>query len=316
MVLTSCSFAPPPADKGSTVGPGPAPTAAVTGPAFSHVFIIVMENEAAGAIYGAQDAPYINELGSHYAEGLDYYAVSHPSLPNYLALTAGTPNPLDGTDCSVGPSCHVAGSNTNVADEIEAAGRNWVAYMESMPAPCTTSDAGNYAVRHDPFVYFDDIRNGPNSRCANHVLPYDASAFATQLQSDHVPDYVWISPNLCDDGHNTCGGDPVAHADSWLAQNVPPVLASPAFQQNGVLFVVWDEGTSNAGCCGQGQGGGTVALFAISPLAKSGLRSTVPANHYSLLRTVEVAWHLGQLANTNPAIAPDTNTLAPLFTNP
>jgi hypothetical protein len=315
-LLAACALGPSPDDNGGRVGPGPAHTATIAGPPFAHVFTIIIENEAANAIYGAPDAPYINALGARYAEALSYYAVSHPSLPNYLALTAGTTTPLDGTDCSVSPSCHVAGSHTNIADEIEASGRSWVAYMESMPAPCTSADAGEYAVRHDPFVYFDDIRNGPNSRCARHVVPYDASAFAPQLASGSVPDYVWITPNLCDDGHDACGGDPIAHADHWLAQTVPPILASPAFQQNGVLFVVWDEGSTDVGCCGQGGGGGLVALFAISPLAQSGLRSTQPANHYSLLRTIELAWHLGQLGNTDPATTPDTGTLAPLFTSP
>jgi phosphatidylinositol-3-phosphatase len=316
VMLSSCAVSSAPSDKGSTVGPGSAPTATVTGPPFSHVFIIVMENTAAGDIYSAAKAPYINGLGAHYAQAMQYFAVSHPSLPNYLALTAGTPNPLDGTDCSVGPTCHVAGTHTNIADEIEASGRSWVAYMESMPSPCWTSNAGTYAVRHDPFVYFDDLRNGPNARCAKHVLPYDAAAFATQLQSGNVPDYVWITPNLCDDGHDTCGGDPIEHQDAWLARTVPLILSSQAFQRDGVLFITWDEGVTNAGCCGQGQGGGPVALFAISPLAKPGLHSTQPFNHYSLLRTIEVTWGLGQLANTNPAIAPATNTLTPLFNSP
>ena len=316
LVLSACSLGSAQSDNGGTVGPGPAPTSALSGPSFSHVFIIVMENEEAGDVYQASDAPYINGLGAQYAEGLKYFGASHPSLPNYLALTAGTPNPLDGTDCSVSSACHVSGSHTNIADEIEASGRTWVAYMESMPAPCTTADAGTYAVRHDPFVYFDDIRDGPNARCARHVLPYDASSFASQLAAGTVPNYVWITPNVCNDGHDSCGGDPVAHADAWLSQNVPPILASPAFTHNGVLFVVWDEGTSNAGCCGQGSGGGLVPLIAASPLATRGLRSTQPANHYSLLRTIEIAWKLGQLGNTNPALAPATTTLAPLFSSP
>jgi hypothetical protein len=313
-MVSACALSSTPEHNSGTKGPGAAPTASIAGPPFSHVFIIVMENEEASNIYGAADAPYINSLGARYAEATQYFAVTHPSLPNYLALTAGTPNPLDGSDCSESPTCHVAGHNTNIADEIEASGRNWVAYMESMPAPCTTSDAGTYAVRHDPFVYFDDIRDGADGRCAQHVLPYDAAAVATQLQSGPVPDYVWITPNLCNDGHDACGGDAIQHADAWLARNVPPILASSAFQQNGVLFVVWDEGFTGAGCCGLGSGGGAVALFAISPLAKPGLRATQPFNHYSLLRTIEVSWHLGQLGNTNPAIMPETNTLAPLFT--
>jgi hypothetical protein len=145
-------------DAGANVGPGSAPTAGAGGTALGHVFIIVLENEEASAIYGNPQAPYVNELASHYAIAARYFAVSHPSLPNYLALTAGTPNPLDGTDCSPAPDCHVPGQHTNLADEIESSGRTWVAYMESMPAPCALSDAGTYAVRHNPFVYFDDMR--------------------------------------------------------------------------------------------------------------------------------------------------------------
>jgi phosphatidylinositol-3-phosphatase len=314
VILASCALGGHPEDTGRTAGPSTAPTANTTAlPAFSHVFTIVLENESAGDIYGSQSAPYINHLASHYAAATQYYAVTHPSLPNYLALTAGTPNPLDGTDCSVGLSCHVPGTHSNIADEIEASGRTWAAYMESMPAPCTLSNSGEYAVRHNPFVYFDDIRNGANNRCAAHDLPYNAGQFATMLSSGQVPDYVWITPNLCDDGHDPCGGDQVAHTDTWLSHNVPPILASSAFQQGGVLFIVWDEGSTSQACCGLGEGGGRVAALVISPLAKQHYQSTVPYDHYSLLRSVEVAWRLGQLANTNPAAQPGTTPMNDLF---
>jgi hypothetical protein len=315
-MLASCTLGGHPEDSGNQSTPGPAPTAAVVGTSFAHVFIIVMENEEASAVYNTADAPYINGLGGRYAEVMRYYAVTHPSLPNYLALTAGTPNPLDGTDCPVSATCHVAGAPSNVADEIEASGRTWAAYMEDMPSPCALHDAGAYAVRHNPFVYFDDIRAGANRRCASHDLPYDAGTFATQLQSGQVPDFVWISPNLCHDGHDPCGGNPIRHADAWLAHTVPPILASSAFRQGGVLFVVWDEGSSSAACCGLGEGGGQVALFVISPIAKSSYRAPGTYDHYSLLRTIEDNWRLGELANTNPGIFPGTNSLADLFTQP
>jgi hypothetical protein len=312
LLLASCAPGHP-EDRGGNTSPGPAPTASAPGVPFSHVFIVVMENEGADAIYGNRSAPYVNQLASQYASAQQYYAVSHPSLPNYLALTAGTPNPLDGTDCSVGSGCHVAGAHSNIADEIEASGRTWAAYMESMPGPCALADSGEYAVRHNPFVYFDDIRNGPNNRCAAHDLPYASDRFAAMLGGTPIPDYVWITPNLCDDGHDACGGDPIAHADAWLARNMPPILASSAFQQGGVLFITWDEGSNDQTCCGLGEGGGRVATLVISPLGKRGYQSTQPYDHYSLLRTVEDGWRLGELANTNPAVQPGIRAMDDFF---
>jgi hypothetical protein len=279
----------------------------------SHVFVIVMENKSASEILGNQNAPYINRLAAQYGLATRSFAVSHPSLPNYIALTGGSTYSLDGTDCSVGDDCHVAGSHTNIADEIEASGRTWVAYMESMPSLCALADSGAYAVRHDPFVYYDDIRDGPNGRCARHVLPYDAGAFQSLLGGNSVPDFVWITPNLCDDGHDSCGGDAVAQTDGWLAHTVPTILGSSAFQQGGALFLTWDEGTDDAGCCGLGQGGGAVATLVISPLARRGYRSSIPFDHYSLLRTIEDGWHLGELGNTNPATQPYTLPMSDFF---
>jgi phosphatidylinositol-3-phosphatase len=316
LALSSCALGGHPEDSGNSVGPGPAPTTTAPGTAFSHVFIIVLENEEVSAVLGNDRAPYVSSLAAQYATAAQYFAVTHPSLPNYLSLTAGTPQPLDGLDCSVGPDCHVAGTHTNIADEIEASGRTWMAYMESMPAPCTLQNAGTYAVRHNPFVYFDDIRTGANDRCATHDVPYDAAQFASMLQSSAMPNFVWITPNLCNDGHDSCGGDGVAHSDAWLAQNVPPILASPAFQQGGVLFITWDEGGSDRTCCGLGEGGGQVATLVISPHGKRGYQSQVPYNHYSLLRTIEDGWQLGELGNTNPAVQPGIQPMSDLVTGP
>jgi hypothetical protein len=128
-----------------------------------------------------------------------------------------------------------------------------------------------------------------------------------------VPDFVWITPNLCDDGHDACGGDAVAHTDDWLYRNVPPILASPAFQRNGVLFLTWDEGTTNAGCCGLASGGGRVATLVISPLSRPGYQSRVPYDHYSLLRTIEDGWGLGELGASNPATQPATAPMSDFF---
>lgn len=298
---------------------GPVPTGPQPPmPRLGHVFVIVLENEGADAILGSGGAPYVKRLAGQYGSAAEYFAVTHPSLPNYIALTSGGTHGLAGSDCSVSATCHVPGSMTNIADEIEASGRTWVAYMESMPGPCALADAGDdssgaYAVRHDPFVYYDDIRDGANDRCVTHVVPYDAAELQTRLASGNVPDFVWITPNLCDDGHDSCGGDPVAHTDAWLARNVPPILASPAFQRNGVLFLTWDEGTSDDGCCGLASGGGRVAALVVSPLGRPGYQSSVPYDHYSLLRTIEDGWGLRELGDSNPATRPGTAAMSDFF---
>src|SRR5438046_4949969 len=146
---------PPAAPTRSTVAPPPAPAV----PSFSHVFVIVMENHEYGSIIGSSAAPYINSLASTYALATNYYGASHPSLPNYLALTAGSTFGI-ASDCT---TCFVGA--TNIADQVEASGRSWKAYMESMPSTCYAGDAYPYMQKHNPFIYYNAIR--PNAaRCA------------------------------------------------------------------------------------------------------------------------------------------------------
>jgi phosphatidylinositol-3-phosphatase len=247
-------------------------------PAFGHVFIVVLENKEASTVLGSPAAPYFNQLASQYASASNYYAVAHPSLPNYLALTGGSTFGIT-TDCT---SCNVQADN--IATEVEQAGRSWKAYMESLPAPCYTGAyAPLYAKRHDPFMYYDNIRGDAN-QCQN-VVPL--TQLQADLQANAVPDLAWITPNTCSDMHD-CR---ISSGDAWLQTWVPQILASSAWQDNGVLFVLFDEGQSRAGCCGNAAGG-KVASLVISPLVKPGFVSATPYSHYSLLRTIEEAWGL------------------------
>ena len=259
----------------------PAPPAAGV-PAFSHIFVIVMENTEYGNIIGSGAAPYINGLANSYGLATNYYGASHPSLPNYLALTAGSTFGI-ASDCT---TCFV--NATNIADQVEASGRSWKAYMEDMPTPCFTGPwSGNYAMKHDPFMYYDDIRNNP-ARCATHVVPF--TQFWGDMSSGNVPNFVWVTPNMCNDMHD-CS---VSTGDAWLRNVVPAITASAAFRNGGVLFITWDEGSTSAGCCGDSWGG-HVATLVISPRSINGLRSGVAENHYSLLRTIEDGFRLGHL---------------------
>ena len=251
-------------------------------PGFAHVFVIVLENHEAVDIIGNPSAPYLNRLADDYGLAINASGVTHPSLPNYMALTSG--DPAFTTDCigCISPAA-------NIADGIEATGRTWTAYMEDMPTPCLATDSGSYVAKHNPFVHYTDIVSNA-ARCQAHVVPF--SHFSTDLAANTLPNYVWISPNLCNDMHD-CS---VATGDGWLSTVVPQILQSPAFA-NSVLFITFDEGTTNV------NGGGQIPLFVVSGATPRGFRSALPVNHYNVLRTIEDAWGLAPLGQTAAASA-------------
>src|SRR3954471_15040186 len=161
----------------------------------SRVVVIVMENQELSDVIGNPDAPYTNRLARRYGLATSYYAVAHPSLPNYLALTGGSTFGID-TDCT---SCSVRA--TNLVDQFEQAGVSWKAYMEDMPEPCYMgASAGGYAKRHNPFMYYEDIASR-QTRCSR-IVPY--TELHTDLRRGQMPRFSWISPNLCNDTHD-CG---------------------------------------------------------------------------------------------------------------
>jgi len=269
--------------------PTPTPIGSGTLPNFSHVFLIVMENEESTGIMGNSAAAYINALAGGHGLATEYFAVSHPSLPNYLALTAGSTFGI-ASDCT---GCYV--NAMNIADQVESSGRSWKAYMESMPSSCYVGDAYPYMQKHNPFIYYNDIRTNP-ARCAEHVVPF--TQLSTDLTNGTVPNFAWITPNMCNDMHD-CS---IATGDAWLAKVVPGILASSAYLNGGALLITWDEGESSAGCCGNATGG-QVATLVIAPNGIAGLRSTIAETHYSLLRTVEDAWGLSPLGRAASAVA-------------
>lgn len=256
-------------------------------PAFAHIFIVTLENKEIGGVQGSNQAPYLNQLAATYSLASRYYGVTHPSLPNYLALLSGkTLGVTD--DCE---RCYQ--SAPTLADQIEANGRTWTAYFESMPGPCYVGSSPDelYAQKHNPFIYFNGIRNDP-TRCGR-IVPLDR--LADDLAAGSVADLVWIGPNMRNSTHDAT----VAEGDAWLAARLPAVLASPAFQENGLLVVTYDEGDSDDGCCGQRHGGGNIMTVVASPLGKRGFVSDIPHNHYGLLRTIEDAWGLEHLGHAD-----------------
>ncbi len=261
------------------------------------VFLILMENNAWSSITNSPSAPYINRtllpLASHAEQ---YYSPPHlhPSLPNYLWLEAGT---NFGILDDQYPSSNHQSTTSHLVDLLEAAGVSWRAYQENISGTdCPLTNFGSYDVNHDPFVYFDDVTQGNNAqapRCIQHVRPY--SELQTDLINDTVARYNFITPNRCDDMHNSCAplNDPVLQGDVWLSTEVPKILASPAYANNGALFILWDEADS---------ANGSIGMIVLSPKAKGGgYQNTIHYTHSSTLRTVEeifgVSPMLGDAAN-------------------
>jgi phosphatidylinositol-3-phosphatase len=248
----------------------------LTVPAFDHIFVVIMENHGYDEIIGSPDAPYLNQIANGYGVATNYVSVAHPSLPNYLALTSGDTFGIT-TDCT---DCFQLAPNL-VVDRVAASGRSWRAYMESMPSPGYVGDAYPYMQKHDPFVYYDDVRTDPAQLAK--VVPYDQLS-ADLATAQTTPAFGWITPNMVNDMHDGT----VAQGDSWLSTEIPKLLAAPAWtEQQSLLVITWDEDDNAPG--------NQVATLVIAHQVAAGFRSAVAYNHYSLLRTIEVAWGLAPL---------------------
>jgi phosphatidylinositol-3-phosphatase len=277
----------------STATPAATRTPAIA--ARGRVAVIVMENEEYGSVVGSPSAPFITGLARQYGLARDMYAVTHPSLPNYLALTGGATFGIS-SDCT---SCS-AGGATSLVDQLEHTHVSWKAYMEDLPYPCFTgAGAGEYAKKHDPFVYYAHVVD--NRAWCDQVVPLRQLGADERAQA--LPRFIWITPNLCHDMHD-CS---VATGDRFLSSLVPPLLR--ALGPHGVLFLTWDEGASNAGCCRVAAGGHIVTIVA-GPGAKRGARLTTATDHYSVLATVEGLLGLPRLRG---AASGSTASLGPLL---
>ncbi len=282
---------------GRPLGVGPASGLPVS--TRSHVVIVVIENAEYPEVIGSPSAPYINSLAGRYGLATHSYAVTHPSLPNYLALTSGSTHGID-SDCT---SCSV--SAANIVDQLEAAGLTWKAYMEDLPHPCFLgASAGGYAKKHDPFAYYVDIASD-RARC-ERIVPF--SALSADLRDGTLPAYSFITPNLCDDAHDC----PLQEADRFLARTLPAVLRE--LGPHGFLVLTWDEGTLDVGCCGlPGAGGGRIATILAGPDVRRGARTDRPLDHYGVLATIERALALPALGG---AADPRSGSLEELFARP
>ncbi len=293
LALSACGSADPqlPAQNRLT------PRASLRGGPPDHIAVVVMENEEYADIVGSGSTPFINALSRRGALAQQMYAITHPSLPNYLALTSGATHGIT-DDCS---DCTVPGAG--LVAQLQGTGISWRAYMEDLPRPCFAgSSAGGYARKHDPFILYDKIRNDPG--WCQRVVPY--GDLGADERARALPRLLWITPNLCHDMHDC---DP-ATGDRFLAGMIPPLLQS--LGPRGLLILTWDEGSSDSGCCRLAHGGHIATILA-GGLAKPGARLRTPVDHYSVLQTIEDLLALPRLAGAACACTP---SVAPLLRGP
>jgi phosphatidylinositol-3-phosphatase len=246
-------------------------------PAYDHVVVVVLENKARRQVLGNPDAPAFNAFARTGAVLTAYRGVTHPSLPNYLALVSGSTHGIS-TDCT---SCTVGGRS--LADTLEARKLTWKAYAEGLPRVGWTGPGrGRYAKKHVPFLYFRRVLERPDR--LRRIVPL--AQLSRDLAADRLPNFGLVVPDMCHDMHDCT----VATGDTWLKRFLPPLLKLPGT----AVFVVFDESDT--------ADPGVPALALGSPVrARSYYASAM--SHYGLLRTIEEGFGLpllGRSARATP----------------
>ncbi len=258
--------------------------AASSGNQYAHVVWIWLENKPYSSVIGSPSAPYENSLARSCGLATNYDGVAHPSLPNYLAATGGS---TFGVADDANPAAHPIAA-ASIFSELQAAGKSWRSYEESMPGNCDLGPAAPYAVKHNPAAYYTGIR----STCAVDDLPLNGH-FDQDINAGALPSFSFVTPNLCNDMHD-CS---VATGDQWLSTWVPKLLNGPNYRAGNTLVVLtWDEGTTASN---------QVPTIVVAPSVRPGTVVGAALNHYALLRATEDLLGLGRLgaASTAPSLA-------------
>ena len=239
----------------------------------AHTIVIVEENKTLAQIVGNGSAPFINGLAAHGALFTDAHGVTHPSLPNYLALFSGLTND-NGDNC---PATGISPNAPNLGSELLAAHLTFGGYAETLPqAGSTVCAAGTYARKHAPWVAFDNV---PRSL----GRPFDElPAF------DALPTLAFLIPDVDDDMHDGT----IADGDKWLATHLKPLVAW-ANKNDALIVLTWDEGYDDAN---------SIPTIFYGPMVRPG-RYPERVDHYNVLRTLEDAYRLprtGKAATAAP----------------
>lgn len=272
--------------------PTPPPPTQPTQPAFAHVVLLLEENHSYSDVIGNASMPYLNSLAQQYGLAAQYYANAHPSLPNYFMLTVG----MTETDSD---SFTGVISDDNVVRELVKAGKSWKSYAEGLPSVgYLGGDVYPYLRHHNPFTYLSDVQNSP-AQAAN-IVPF--SQFPTDLAGNALPQYAFIAPDVLDDAHDGT----LAQADSWLQQNIAPLIADSNFQSSGLLIITFDESETTD----TAHGGGHVPTVIVSSQAKKNYVSQTFFQHESTLQLTLAASGVSSF----PGAAASAPSMAEFFT--
>jgi phosphoesterase family protein len=249
-------------------------------PRFEKVLIVVLENTD---YRDALRQPFLGRIAREGALLSNYHGITHPSQPNYIALTAGTVSGVTSND-------PVTLANRHIGDLLDAKGLSWKAYAEDYPGDCYLSkESGDYARKHLPFLSFQNIQ-GDRQRCRDRVV--NAAELSRDIVSGRLPQYSLYVPNQINDGHDT----DVAHADRWLSRTFGPLLQDSRFTR-GLLFVVTFDESDNDGT-------NHIYTSLWGAGVRPGATSDARYDHYSLLRTIEDAFTLGTLGKNDATATP------------
>jgi hypothetical protein len=313
-------------------------------PRVGHVFVIVLENKGVEDTFGPTgwiNSPYLSrELPAKGELLLRYYGIGHSSLDNYIAMVSGQPpTPKTKDDCpdpltsvgtasvppynlAAGDGCTYPSNFRTIADQLAAAHKTWKGYNEDIPSPCSmVSGSGEYKRKHNPFVFFDSLRE--SGQCQLNDVGLDQLAIDLR-SAKTTPNFSYIVPNQCNDGHDACPstfpfGNPITddqdglrQMDAFLKVWVPRITSSPAFKRDGMLIITFDEAVENTACCNEqpgpadpqpgsyaegtpGPGGGDTGAVILSKFVKPGTVNVNEYNHYSFLRSMEDLFRLSHL---------------------
>jgi phosphatidylinositol-3-phosphatase len=279
------------------------------------VFLILMENESWCSIQGNADASYINQtLLTTGAWAKNYKGAKngalHPSEPNYIWLEAG--DNLGVTNDN-DPSSNHQSTTDHLVTYMKGAGVTWRSYQEDISGTtCPLTSVNNYAPKHNPNVFFDDVTGNldPNNQyCIQHNRPL--TELTTDLQNNTTAQFNFITPNLCDDMHNSCAplNNNMKQGDQWLSTWIPRITGSAVYKSGGAIFITWDE-SEIAGCCPLANC--PIGMIVLSPFIKSaGYSNSIAYDHSSTLKSIQEIFGLTPLLRA--AGNSSTNDLSGLF---
>lgn len=244
-----------------------------------HIVVIILENTNAS---DALKQPFMGSLLKTGAYLNEFYAITHPSQPNYIALLAGTTFGIATDD-------DITINVNHLGDLLERKRLTWKAYAEDLPAiPCFLgATSGEYVRKHEPFISFYNIQNNAN-RCDNIV---NASQFFTDIKTNHLPSFSIYIPNLLNDGHDTN----IAYVDHWLSNTFSSIFKQSNVMKDTLFVITFDEDDWTTPI-------NQIYTLFIGAGVKAGVLSDVHYTHYSLLRTIEEIFQL-DLLGTNDRIA-------------